>query len=178
MIVQNKKQLQDIINEHINSEMVLIPTLCDKNLHPIQNELSLLYVKWLSTNQETIIVLNHSEQRQDNDLNVKFVISHHGLDAGADGIPVTDLDQPHRVLAGALFGLRDRPAPDRENHEKRQDDAGSDQPARADEAQRAPRRQDGRGGRSSADDREGEHGHGDQARNLNIFLRLNPLLDD
>jgi len=73
MIVQNKKQLQQIINEHINSEMVLIPTLCDKNLHPIQNELSLLYVKWLSTNQESIIVLNHSEQRQDNDLNVKFV---------------------------------------------------------------------------------------------------------
>ena len=53
--------------------MVLIPTLCDKNLHPIQNELSLLYVKWLSTNQENIIVLNHSEQRQDNDLNVNFV---------------------------------------------------------------------------------------------------------
>ena len=73
MIVQNKKQLQQIINEHINSEMVLIPTLCDKNLHPIQNELSLLYVKWLSTNQENIIVLNHSEQRKDNDLNVKFV---------------------------------------------------------------------------------------------------------
>jgi len=73
MIVQNKKQLQEIINEHINSEMVLIPTLCDKNLHPIQNELSLLYVKWLSTNQENIIVLNHSEQRKDNDLNVKFV---------------------------------------------------------------------------------------------------------
>ena len=73
MIVQNKKQLQQIINEHINSEMVLIPTLCDKNLHPIQNELSLLYVKWLSTNQESIIVLNHSEQRKDNDLNLKFV---------------------------------------------------------------------------------------------------------
>ena len=73
MIVQQKKQLQDIVNEHINSEMVLIPTLCDKNLHPIQNELSLLYVKWLSTNQENIIVLNHSEQRQDNDLNVNFV---------------------------------------------------------------------------------------------------------
>ena len=73
MIVQNKKQLQEIIESHINSEMVLIPTLCDKNLHPIQNELSLLYVKWLSTNQENIIVLNHSEQRQDNDLNLKFV---------------------------------------------------------------------------------------------------------
>ena len=73
MIVQHKKQLQEIIESHINSEMVLIPTLCDKNLHPIQNELSLLYVKWLSTNKETIIVLNHSEQRQDNDLNVKFV---------------------------------------------------------------------------------------------------------
>ena len=73
MIVQHKKQLQEIIESHINSEMVLIPTLCDKNLHPIQNELSLLYVKWLSTNEETIIVLNHSEQRQDNDLNLKFV---------------------------------------------------------------------------------------------------------
>ena len=73
MIVQQKKQLQEIIESHINSEMVLIPTLCDKNLHPIQNELSLLYVKWLSTNQESIIVLNHSEQRQDNDLNLKFV---------------------------------------------------------------------------------------------------------
>ena len=73
MIVQNKKQLQEIIESHINSEMVLIPTLCDKNLHPIQNELSLLYVKWLSTNEENIIVLNHSEQRQDNDLNLKFV---------------------------------------------------------------------------------------------------------
>jgi len=73
MIVQHKKQLQEIIESHINSEMVLIPTLCDKNLHPIQNELSLLYVKWLSTNQENIIVLNHSEQRQDNDLNSKFV---------------------------------------------------------------------------------------------------------
>ena len=43
MIVQHKKQLQEIIDEHINSEMVLIPTLCDKNLHPIENELSDVY---------------------------------------------------------------------------------------------------------------------------------------
>ncbi len=73
MIVQHKKQLQDIINEHINSEMVLIPTLCDRNLHPKLNQLSLLYVKWLSTNDENIIVLNHSEKRKDNDLTLDFV---------------------------------------------------------------------------------------------------------
>ena len=73
MIVQHKKQLQDIINEHINSEMVIIPTLCDKNLHPKLNQLSLLYIKWLSTNDENIIVLNHSEKRKDNDLTFEFV---------------------------------------------------------------------------------------------------------
>lgn len=73
MIVQHKKQLQEIINEHINSEMVLIPTLCDKNLHPIQNEISLLYIKWLSSGDENIVVLNHSEKRKDNDLNVDFL---------------------------------------------------------------------------------------------------------
>ena len=58
MIVQHKKQLQEIINEHINSEMVLIPTLCDRNMHPIENELSLLYIKWLSSGKENIVVLN------------------------------------------------------------------------------------------------------------------------
>ena len=73
MIVQHKKQLQEIINEHINSEMVLIPTLCDRNLHPIENELSLLYIKWLSSGKENIVVLNHSEKRKDNDLNVDFL---------------------------------------------------------------------------------------------------------
>ena len=73
MIVQNKKQLQDIIDKHIDSEMVLIPILCDKNLHPIQNELSLLYIKWLSSDEENMVVLNHSEKRKDNDLNVKFL---------------------------------------------------------------------------------------------------------
>ena len=73
MIVQHKKQLQEIINEHINSEMVLIPTLCDRNMHPIENELSLLYIKWLSSGKENIVVLNHSEKRKDNDLNVNFL---------------------------------------------------------------------------------------------------------
>ena len=73
MIVQHKKQLQEIINEHINSEMVLIPTLCDRNLHPIENELSLLYIKWLSNGEENIIVLNHSEKRKDNDLSLEIV---------------------------------------------------------------------------------------------------------
>ena len=73
MIVQNKKQLQEIIDKHIESEMVLIPILCDKNLHPIQNELSLLYIKWLSSDEENMVVLNHSEMRKDNDLNVKFL---------------------------------------------------------------------------------------------------------
>ena len=53
--------------------MVLIPTLCDKNLHPIENELSLLYIKWLSSGKENIVVLNHSEKRKDNDLNVDFL---------------------------------------------------------------------------------------------------------
>lgn len=73
MIVQNKTQLQETIDLHINSELVLVPILCDKNLHPIVNELSLLYIKWLSTNEENIIVLNHSEKRQDNDLDLKFI---------------------------------------------------------------------------------------------------------
>jgi hypothetical protein len=73
MIIQNKSHLNDIIDKNIQSEMVLIPTLCDKNLHPKRNQLSLLYVKWLSTNDENIIVLNHSEKRKDNDLTLEFV---------------------------------------------------------------------------------------------------------
>ena len=79
MIVQNKKQLQEIIESHINSEMVLIPTLCDKNLHPIQNELSLLYVKWLSTNEETIIKkervhVEDFKQIKDTPFDIRFAV--------------------------------------------------------------------------------------------------------
>ena len=73
MIIQNKSHLNDIIDKNIQSEVVIIPTLCDKNLHPKRNQLSLLYVKWLSTNDENIIVLNHSEKRKDNDLTLEFV---------------------------------------------------------------------------------------------------------
>ena len=73
MIIQNKSHLNDIIDKNIQSEVVIIPTLCDKNLHPKQNQLSLLYIKWLSTNDENIIVLNHSEKRKDNDLTLEFV---------------------------------------------------------------------------------------------------------
>ena len=73
MIIQHKSHLNDIIDKNIQSEVVIIPTLCDKNLHPKRNQLSLLYVKWLSTNDENIIVLNHSEKRKDNDLTLEFV---------------------------------------------------------------------------------------------------------
>ena len=73
MIIQNKSHLNDIIDKNIQSEVVIIPTLCDKNLHPKRNQLSLLYLKWLSTNDENIIVLNHSEKRKDNDLTLEFV---------------------------------------------------------------------------------------------------------
>ena len=73
MIIQNKSHLNDIIDKNIQSEVVIIPTLCDKNLHPKRNKLSLLYLKWLSTNDENIIVLNHSEKRKDNDLTLEFV---------------------------------------------------------------------------------------------------------
>ena len=72
MIIQNKSHLNDIIDKNIQSEVVIIPTLCDKNLHPKRNQLSLLYLKWLSTNDENIIVLNHSEKRKDNDLNIDW----------------------------------------------------------------------------------------------------------
>ena len=73
MIIQHKSHLNDIIDKNIQSEVVIIPTLCDKNLHPKRNQLSLLYIKWLSTNDENIIVLNHSEKRKDNDLTLEFV---------------------------------------------------------------------------------------------------------
>ena len=73
MIIQNKSHLNDIIDKNIQSEVVIIPTLCDKNLHPKRNQLSLLYLKWLSTDDENIIVLNHSEKRKDNDLTLEFV---------------------------------------------------------------------------------------------------------
>ena len=73
MIIQHKSHLNDIIDKNIQSEVVIIPTLCDKNLHPKRNQLSLLYLKWLSTNDENIIVLNHSEKRKDNDLTLEFV---------------------------------------------------------------------------------------------------------
>jgi hypothetical protein len=66
VIIENKSQLKRFIKHYKSEDCILVPIPCDDNKHPINDSLSLLYVKLLS-GKEFILPFNHSET-----LNVKI----------------------------------------------------------------------------------------------------------
>jgi len=60
VIVENKKQLKEFIKKYKSEDSILIPVFCDDNKHPIETEISVLYVQFMDE-QEYILPVNHSE---------------------------------------------------------------------------------------------------------------------
>ena len=60
VIVETTEQFENFIEQYRNSDCILMPILSDVNKHPLQNRLSLLYVKLLE-GDEYILPFNHSE---------------------------------------------------------------------------------------------------------------------
>ncbi len=60
MIVEDKKQLKEFIKKYKSEDSILIPVFCDDNKHPIETEISVLYVQFMDE-QEYILPVNHSE---------------------------------------------------------------------------------------------------------------------
>ena len=51
IIVETTEQFENFIEQYRNSDCILMPILSDINKHPLQNKLSLLYVKLLEGNE-------------------------------------------------------------------------------------------------------------------------------
>lgn len=60
VIIENKSQLRRFIKHYKSEDCIIVPISCDDNKHPINDSLSLLYVKLLS-GKEFILPFNHSE---------------------------------------------------------------------------------------------------------------------
>jgi len=59
-IVEKKSQLKRFIKHYKSEDCIIVPVSCDDNKHPMNDTLSLLYVKLLS-GKEFILPFNHSE---------------------------------------------------------------------------------------------------------------------
>ena len=59
-IIEKKSQLKRFIKHYKSEDCILVPVSCDDNKHPMNDSLSLLYVKLLS-GKEFILPFNHSE---------------------------------------------------------------------------------------------------------------------
>ena len=60
MIIENRKQLNSFLQLYNSKDSILIPIQLDDHKHPIDTELSLLYVQLLS-GEEFMLPFNHSE---------------------------------------------------------------------------------------------------------------------
>ena len=60
MIVENKEQLVDFIKGYNSEDSIIIPIFCDDNKHPVNTDISLLYIQLMS-GKEFILPINHSE---------------------------------------------------------------------------------------------------------------------
>ena len=60
MIVENKIQLSNFIEGYNTEDSIVIPIFCDDNKHPVDTDISLLYVQLMS-GKEFILPFNHSE---------------------------------------------------------------------------------------------------------------------
>jgi hypothetical protein len=60
VIVENKEQLVDFIKGYNSEDSIIIPIFCDDNKHPVETEVSLLYIQLMS-GKEFILPFNHSE---------------------------------------------------------------------------------------------------------------------
>ena len=59
-IIEKKSQLKRFIKHYKSEDCIVVPVSCDDNKHPMNDSLSLLYVKLLS-GKEFILPFNHSE---------------------------------------------------------------------------------------------------------------------
>ena len=59
-IIEKKSQLKRFIKRYKSEDCIIVPVSCDDNKHPMNDSLSLLYVKLLS-GKEFILPFNHSE---------------------------------------------------------------------------------------------------------------------
>ena len=59
-IIEKKSQLKRFIKHYKSEDCIIVPVSCDDNKHPMNDSLSLLYVKLLS-GKEFILPFNHSE---------------------------------------------------------------------------------------------------------------------
>ena len=61
-IIETTKEWNKFMTEFKNNDSVVIPIQCDPNVHPIQTELCLLYVRFLDGNtEEYILPFRHSD---------------------------------------------------------------------------------------------------------------------
>ena len=60
MIVETKNQFDSFIKKYNKSDSIVIPILTDKNLHPLNTELSLMYVNLIDEN-DYILAFDHTE---------------------------------------------------------------------------------------------------------------------
>ena len=60
MIVENKIQLSNFIEGYNTEDSIVIPIFCDDNKHPVDTDISLLYVQLMS-GKEFLLPFNHSE---------------------------------------------------------------------------------------------------------------------
>ena len=61
-IIETTKEWNEFMTEFKNNDSVVIPIQCDPNVHPIQTELCLLYVRFLDGNtEEYILPFRHSD---------------------------------------------------------------------------------------------------------------------
>ena len=60
MIVENKIQLSNFIEGYSTEDSIVIPIFCDDNKHPVDTDISLLYVQLMS-GKEFLLPFNHSE---------------------------------------------------------------------------------------------------------------------
>ena len=60
MIIETKKQFNKFIKKYNESDSIIIPILVDGNLHPLNTELSLLYVNLIGEN-DYILAFDHTE---------------------------------------------------------------------------------------------------------------------
>ena len=81
-IVETKPQLDKFLNVHSEHDSIILPIWLDSELHPLNNKLSLLYVRiilekeyafgeWRIQGEDYVICINHSESEElDFDLNL------------------------------------------------------------------------------------------------------------
>ena len=109
-IVETKSQLDKFLELYNKHDSIILPVMADENLHPLNNELSLLFVRvilekeyafgdWRIIGEDYMICINHSECNgldfdisQLNNDNVKYTTSKFHWESGLDNVIDLHLD--------------------------------------------------------------------------------------